>query len=319
LSKSSMEKIPIPLSSIAEQARIVKKVKLIYQLIDELAEKYRSEQEERQKLVVSSMARLAKGQSSLELDKITEIIKTKADVAEFRKTILRLAISGQLVPQDPSEGTGQELYQQIQIEKQKSIIEGKLKKQKSLPQINGDEIPFGIPKSWKWARLADITVFSIGRTPSRRESLYWEEGSIPWVSIADLRAGLHIDTTKELISKKAFEKCFNGRIVPLGSLLYSFKLTIGKMSIIDMDSVHNEAIASFNTFSPVMTGYLFKALEVIDPTRRSNGAVMGKTLNSASLSLLEIPLPPLAEQTRIIQKTTQLLDLVSRLENYTER
>jgi type I restriction enzyme S subunit len=77
LSKSSMEKIPIPLSSIAEQARIVKKVKLIYQLIDELAEKYRSEQEERQKLVVSSMARLAKGQSSLELDKITEIIKTK--------------------------------------------------------------------------------------------------------------------------------------------------------------------------------------------------------------------------------------------------
>jgi len=88
------------------------------------------------------------------------------------------------------------------------------------------------------------------------------------------------------------------------------------MSIIDMDAVHNEAIASFRTFSDEMTQYLFKALEAVDPTGRSNSAVMGKTLNSASLSLLEVPLPPLAEQTRIVQKTTQLLDLVTELEKH---
>lgn len=309
---------PIPLPPRDEQNRIVEKVDAIFALIDELATKYKAEQAERKKLVSVALAGLSRGDSELAFTHLTEIIRTRGDAAELRKTIFHLAVSGQLVPQDPSEGTGEELYKRIQNEKTKLVREGKLKPQKTLPPIKESEVPFEIPQSWKWARLADATVFTIGRTPSRSESSYWDSEYMPWVSIADLKAGAHISETKEKISLKALEKCFGGSPVPAGALLYSFKLTIGKMSIIDMDAVHNEAIASFRTLSEEMTQYLFKALEAIDPTTRSNSAVMGKTLNSASLSLLEVPLPPLAEQTRIVQKTTQLLDLVTELEKHLE-
>lgn len=307
---------PAPLPSILEQIRISQKVKAIFKLIDDLAKKYTVEENERRKLVVSSLAGISRSEGELSLKHLNEVIRTKADAAELRKAILHLAVSGRLVPQDPSEGTGEELYEKIQAEKARLIREGKLKKQKPLPEITEDEIPFEIPKSWQWARLADATIFSIGRTPARKNNSFWDVGQIPWVSIADLKAGKHIAVTKEKISRKAFEKCFSGVAVPAGSLLYSFKLTLGKMSIIDMDAVHNEAIASFNTFSSEMTAYLFKTLEIIDPTQRSNSAIMGKTLNSSSLSMLEIPLPPLAEQNRIIQKTEQLLFLVTKLEKH---
>lgn len=252
-------------------------------------------------------------------ENLHEYLRVPQAPSLLRKNILHLAVSGQLVPQDSAEGTGEEVYQEIQAEKANLVRAGELKPQKTLPPITEAEIPFQIPQSWKWVRLADATIFSIGRTPSRSESTFWSDAYMPWVSIADLKAGVHIADTKEQISKKAFDKCFGGQAVPAGSLLYSFKLTIGKMSIIDMDAVHNEAIASFRTLSDEMTDYLFKALEAIDPMSRSNGAIMGKTLNSASLSLLEIPLPPLAEQIRIVKKTTQLLDLVTQLEQRLEK
>lgn len=232
----------------------------------------------------------------------------------LRKTILHLAVSGKLVQQDPSEGTGEELYQQIQSVKRGLVADGKLKNQKPLPEIDKDEIPFDIPKSWKWVRLSGIVDFHIGRTPPRKESSYWDEDYSPWVSIADLQAGKVIYRTKELVSKKAFKDCFKSTYVPSGTLLYSFKLTIGKMSILGMDAVHNEAIASLKTYSEVTTRYLFKALGAIDPTARTSAAIKGSTLNSTTLSILEVPLPPLLEQKRIVEKLSKILDLVDDLE-----
>jgi type I restriction enzyme, S subunit len=314
LSKQNMEKMLIPLPPLSEQERISEKVSSIFALINELAIKYSEEQTEREKLVNSSLASLPHGKGEFALSHLTDIIRTADDASRLRKAILQLAVSGRLVPQIQKEGTGEDLYQQIQAYKQKLVMSGELKKQRSLPKISESEIAFQIPKTWKWVRLADATIFSIGRTPARKEHTYWDENYMPWVSIADLRAGKHISETKEKISSKAFEKCFGGIAVPAGSLLYSFKLTIGKMSIIDMDAVHNEAIASFTTHTPEFTEYLFKALEAIDPLSRTNQAIKGKTLNSASLSLLEIPLPPAPEQARIIAKTNQLLDLVGRFE-----
>ena len=75
---------------------------------------------------------------------------------ELKNSILQLAIQGKLVEQSPEEGTGEELYQQIQNEKQALIKAGKIKKEKPLPEIAEDEIPFEIPESWKWVRVANI-------------------------------------------------------------------------------------------------------------------------------------------------------------------
>ena len=128
---------PMPLPPSSEQLRIVEKVDAIFALIDELAEKYVVEQKEREMLVGSSLAHLAKGDGNLALKYLLEIIRTKSDAAQLRKTILHLAVSGQLVPQDPSEGTGEELFAKIQAEKANLTKEGKLKKQKPLSEITG--------------------------------------------------------------------------------------------------------------------------------------------------------------------------------------
>ena len=75
---------------------------------------------------------------------------------ELKSSILQLAIQGKLVEQRPEEGTGEELYQQIQAEKKRLMKEGKIKKEKPLPEIAEDEVPFEIPESWAWVRLNSV-------------------------------------------------------------------------------------------------------------------------------------------------------------------
>ena len=89
---------------------------------------------------------------------------------ELKNSILQLAIQGKLVEQRPEEGTGEELYRQIQSEKQKLIREGKIKKEKPLPEIAENEVPFDIPESWKWGRFGELVFFNIGKTPPRAEA-----------------------------------------------------------------------------------------------------------------------------------------------------
>lgn len=82
---------------------------------------------------------------------------------ELKNSILQLAIQGKLVEQRPEEGTGEELYRQIQAEKQKLIREGKRKKEKPLPEIAEDEVPFDIPESWKWVYIGDLFQHNTGK------------------------------------------------------------------------------------------------------------------------------------------------------------
>ena len=98
-------------------------------------------------------------------------------LSALRNQLLDLAIRGKLVEQRPEEGTAEELYAQIQEEKKKLITEGKLKKEKTLPEITDDEIPFDIPESWKWVRLIDI-VYNHGQKEPTSEFSYIEINSI---------------------------------------------------------------------------------------------------------------------------------------------
>lgn len=159
---------------------------------------------------------------------------------DLKNSILQLAIQGKLVPQDPNDESAEVLYAKIQAEKQKLIKEGKIKKDKPLPPIPDDEVPFSIPPSWKWVRLGEIVKYTMGKTPSRNDYEMWGE-CYNWVSISDLIDGKTIFTTKEKISQKSYNEVFRGNIIPAGTLLMSFKLTIGKVSILGFDGFHNEA------------------------------------------------------------------------------
>ncbi len=231
---------------------------------------------------------------------------------ELKNSILQQAIQGKLVEQRPEEGTAEELYQQIQVEKQQL----KIKDNKKVVPIDEENLPFDIPDSWKWVAFGDIADFHMGKTPPRAEVEWWNE-DVPWVSIADMPESGHISNTKEKVSQIALKEKFGGMISKTGTLLMSFKLTVGRVSILDIDAVHNEAIISIFPFcnnEGSMQNYLFEILPLITQFGDSKNAIKGKTLNATSISNLLIPLPPLAEQKRIVAKIEELLPLIDRYE-----
>ena len=110
------------------------------------------------------------------------------------------------------------------------------------------EVPFDIPDSWEWIRFSNLVDYSMGKTPPRKESIYWDSPSYPWVSIADMLADGYVSATKKGISEYAENNAFKGRISPIGTLIMSFKLTVGKVSILGINAYHNEVIISIFPF-----------------------------------------------------------------------
>ncbi len=178
-----------------------------------------------------------------------------------------------------------------------------------------ENIPFDIPDTWKWVRFKNICNYSLGKTPERANSQYWKPQDIPWVSIADMTDMSVLPKTKEYISTKALSTKFANTLSPKGTLLMSFKLTIGKVSILGIDAVHNEAIISifpyYNTEN-IMRDYLFNFLSIITGYTSSTDAIKGATLNSAKIAEMFVPLPPLTEQQRIIQALNNVLASITR-------
>ncbi|SPT71024.1 restriction endonuclease subunit S [Anaerobiospirillum thomasii] len=226
---------------------------------------------------------------------------------KLKTDLIELAVRGKLVEQRQEEGTAQELYEKIQKERQKLISEGKLKKEKQLPEISEDESPFEIPKSWIWTRCSNVFNFHLGKTPPRNESKNWG-GSINWVSISDISASKNgiIKETKEYITRDAFEDTFNNVISPKNTLVMSFKLSIGKVAFLGINAVHNEAIISIfpiikDSSEEIFKKYLFHILPLISKLTESTSAIKGKTLNKEKISKMLLPLPPLEEQKRIVE------------------
>lgn len=245
---------------------------------------------------------------------------------ELKNSILQLAVQGKLVPQNAGDEPASELLKRIAAERMRRIANGTLivdKKHTAAP-ITEDDILYDLPDTWKWARFADIVTFNSGKTPQRQNTSYWSDGKYPWVSIADMRADGITTITKENISETAFNECFSAKISPAGTMIMSFKLTIGKTSILGMNAVHNEAIISIYPTATdadrmVLQKYLFKILPLIATTGNSKNAIKGKTLNATSLSNLMIPIPPLAEQERIVAKIEELLPFISEYDETEKR
>ena len=235
---------------------------------------------------------------------------------ELRESILHLAMQGKLVPQLPEDGSASVLLELINCERQHRIRAKTAKENKKVEPITEDDIPFDIPDSWEWIRFGDLVSYNMGKTPPRAESQWWGN-DIPWVSIADMPENGHIIQTKERVSASAVSEKFAGKISKAGTLLMSFKLTVGKVSILDIDAVHNEAIISIYPYADhekTIQNYLFLLLPYVSQYGESKNAIKGKTLNDTSISNLLIPLPPLAEQKRIVARIEELLPLIDRYE-----
>ena len=230
---------------------------------------------------------------------------------QLKASILQYAIQGKLVEQRVEEGTGEELYQQIQAEKQRLIQEKKTKKEKPLAEISEDEVPFDIPESWKWVKVGNVGSWSSGATPSRTNPAYYG-GIIPWLKTGDLNDGF-IKKIPEFITDLALEKT-SVRLNPVGSVLMAmYGATIGKLGILDISATTNQACCACIPYEGIHNKYLFYYLMSM---RRSyiGMAEGGAQPNISKEKIVNalIPLPPLAEQKRIVAKIEELLPLVER-------
>jgi type I restriction enzyme S subunit len=269
LSSKVLHKLSVPLPPLAEQKRIVAK-------IDEL---------------MPYIERYDKAWSKLEdLNKRFPI--------DLQKSILQMAIQGKLVEQIPEEGTGEELYQQIQAEKQRLIKEGKIKKEKPLPEISVDEIPFDIPESWKWVRLKSITLFikAGGDKPKDFSLVKTEEHKVPVIANGVQNNGVIGYTNVATVD----EPCItvSGR----GTIGFSCIRTEPFCPIVRLLVLRIVNNVSLKYIQIVLTALLEKGV--------------GTSIQQLTVPMLEpklIPLPPLSEQERIVKKLEEILPLCEKL------
>lgn len=165
---------------------------------------------------------------------------------------------------------------------------------------------------YKLVELSKLCDIQIGKTPDRKISEYWGVG-FPWVSISDLKSKV-VTTTKEQITKNAVEEK-NCKLVKKGTLLMSFKLSIGKLAFAGCDLYTNEAIVALNIKEEVELSkdYLYYALNFVPLLNDARIAVKGKTLNQKSLNKIKIPLLDTLEEQR------RIANLLSKIENLLEK
>ena len=236
---------------------------------------------------------------------------------ELKNSILQLAIQGKLVEQRPEEGTAQELYAQIQAEKQRLIQSGKLKKEKPLPEITEDEKPFEIPEGWMWVRIKEITILN----PKNDLDDNLKTSFIPMTLLSD---GYRSSYTYEIRSwgeiKKGFTHfavgdigiakitpCFQNRKSAIFTELENnFGAGTTELSIVRVIQ---------NTLSRKYLLWFFKSAYFIENGIKSfTGTAGQQRIHKDYLSHCVFPLPPLSEQNRIVAKIEELLPLVDRYE-----
>lgn len=236
---------------------------------------------------------------------------------DLKNSILQLAIQGKLVEQRKEEGTAKELLKQIKAEKEQLIKDKKIKKQKPLPEITKEEIPFDIPESWEWVRLGTVCNVINGFTPKRDHPEFWNNGNIPWFTISDIREqGRFIVKTEQYITAKALAKDTD-RIIPKDSVLICCTASIGESAYTKIPLTTNQQFNGMvikgmykNVISPL---YLFEFSKTLkSKLLKSAGKTTINFVSVKKLMDIIIPLPPLEEQKRIVVKIEELMPYVEQ-------
>jgi type I restriction enzyme S subunit len=256
-------------------------------------------------------------QSTLE-NQSAELTQQLNLVKQLRQAFLREAMQGKLVPQDPNDEPASVLLEKIKAEKERLIQERKIKKQKPLPPITKDEIPFEIPENWVWCRLREISVIGTGATPLTSNDAYYKNGTIPWIT-SSATNNLFVESPEQYITEKALKET-NCKIYPAGTLvvaMYGQGKTRGQVTELMFSAATNQACATItlhmNDFFLRKFVKLFFQKIYLEIRELAQGGAQ-PNLNMSKVSNTIIPLPPLAEQQRIVAKLDELMQYCDKLE-----
>ncbi len=239
------------------------------------------------------------------------------DTKKLRQKILDLAIRGKLVPQDPNDEPASVLLERIKAEKERLIKEGKIKRSKKTAKTSDtphyENVPFEVPKGWVWTTLGNIGVWQSGGTPSRSNKSYYG-GNIPWLKTGDLNDGV-ITSIPESITEEAVANS-SAKINPEGSVLIAmYGATIGKLGILTFPATTNQACCACIEYFAITQYYLFYfLLSQRDMFISKGGGGAQPNISKEIIVNTAIPLPPFAEQERIVTEIESWFALIDEIE-----
>jgi type I restriction enzyme S subunit len=321
LPKNRMDSIPVPLPPLAEQHRIVAKVDELMALCDRLEAARKDREAKRDRLSAASLTRLNTpdpetftADARFTLEALPALTTRPNQIKQLRQTILNLAVRGKLVPQDPNEEPASELLKQLKKARAALEAEGKIRKDKGEPPSHyGGEQGFDLPHSWLWARLTEIGQTQTGTSPSSANADLFGN-FIPFVKPADLD-GNQINYDGPGLSEIGIS---HSRIAAENSILMvCIGATLGKVNTTSRPVCFNQQINSLTPFLDGLTAFIAIALKASDFQSLAWSKAGTGTLpiiSKGKWEVLPIPLPPLAEQHRIVAKVDELMALCDRLE-----
>ena len=239
------------------------------------------------------------------------------DTKKLRQKILDLAIRGKLVPQDPNDDPASVLLERIKAEKERLIKEGKIKRSKKTAKTSDtphyENVPFEVPEGWVWTTLGNIGVWQSGGTPSRSNKSYYG-GNIPWLKTGDLNDGV-ITSIPESITEEAVANS-SAKINPEGSVLIAmYGATIGKLGILTFPATTNQACCACIEYFAITQYYLFYfLLSQRDMFISKGGGGAQPNISKEIIVNTAIPLPPFAEQERIVTEIESWFALIDEIE-----
>ena len=230
---------------------------------------------------------------------------------QLKNAILQEAIQGRLVPQAPNDEPASVLLDKIRAEKKQLVKEGILKK-KDLEEtpISEDEIPFKLPEKWLWIRINDLGEIITGGTPSKQNKDYYGD-DYPFYKPGDLGKGINIDNSVDRLSQKGYEA--SRKLKAHSVLVTCIGATIGKTGLISKEGACNQqinAIIPVDSLYPKFIYYTICSPSFQSIIRKDAGQTTLPIMNKNNFCKLLFPLPPLAEQKRIVAKIEELLPKV---------
>ncbi len=237
-------------------------------------------------------------------------------IKKLRELILELAVRGKLVPQDPNDEPASELLKRIAAKKAELVKQGKIKKQKPLPEISEDEKPFELPVGWEWVTLATIGEIVGGGTPTSENPLYWSTQGIKWLTPADLNGlkGKYISSGARDITIDGLSNS-SAKLMPKGSVLFSSRAPIGYVAISNNELSTNQGFKSCVPYIKESAEYIYYFL--LSAAKKIDEMASGTTFKEVSgavVSKVLLPFPPLNEQLRIVEVADDLMSLCDQLE-----
>jgi type I restriction enzyme, S subunit len=315
----------LPLPPLAEQKRIVAKVDELMSLCDELEATQNTHQDLKRDCVASTLHHLSEATDSQEINSNWSILHGNFNnwfddletVKNLRASILQLAVQGKLVEQDPDDEPASVLLDTIAKERESIIATGIINRLKSIPKILDDDIPFTVPPLWCWGRYNELLRFIDyrGKTPPKVEN------GTPLITAKNVKKGFISRRPHEYITEKYYHKWMTRGFPEIGDILLTVEAPLGNVALVDIEDrfALAQRVICLQPWDKNALDSKFILYVILSPLGQSqliekSSGMTATGIKSSRLKLLALPVPPLAEQKRIVAKVDELMAMCDQLE-----